>query len=127
MAATQRSCDMKDREFMLALVFVGGSSLRPCSDVFHGAIIQGQGPGTWHRRRFTVFRPNIQVIGRRLGNLFEHRRNDLSAVIAVFRFVHPHRYAKLGVVRREEADERGEVLALEVTLGASTSPRSSAS
>src|ERR1035441_3028859 len=112
MAATKRWCDTNVREFMLAFVFVGGSSLRPCGDVFQGAIIQGRGPGTWHRRRLAVFRPNIQVIGRRFGNLFEHRSNDLSAVIAVFRFIHYHRYAKLGVVRREEADERGEVLAL---------------
>src|ERR1039457_3756429 len=118
MAATKRWYDTNVREFMLAFVFVGRSSLRPCGDVFQGAIIQGRGPGTWHRSRFAVFRPDIHVIGHRLGNLFEHRRYNLPTVIAVFWFIHHYRYAKLGVVSREEADERGEVLPLEVALGA---------
>src|ERR1043166_8308713 len=86
-------------------------SLRPRHRLFYRPIVIKRCHRFRHRWFLPVFGPNIQIVGRALRDLLEHRRGRLSAVIALLRFVHHHRNAHLGIVRREKADKRGEVLA----------------
>ena len=51
--------------------------------VFKERLSRGASMVAGDRRHFAVLRPNIQVIGHALGNLLEHRRGNLSAVVAL--------------------------------------------
>lgn len=83
-AAANRRCDISGIELMVAFHGFWGL-LRPRGGSYYPCVFNRR--RTFRRRLHAIFGPDIQIIGRSLSDLFEHRRGGITPVMSLLRFV----------------------------------------
>src|SRR5438128_9602842 len=92
-AATKRRCEMRGSELMWAFRCCGLSLRCWGIDVGRTRVLNGCRQAGLAGGGFGVVRPDIQVAGRALGDLFENGRGGLAAIITLLGLVYHHRDA----------------------------------